>query len=146
MNALQLAVVNHDKAVFDALTDYDGDYIGSVDNVDLQQYMQNASDLGALFKTDAVRSEFELQQPAAAEDRRLRGQLGQEINQPGPNDEEVGRMAMLQASLADGVRQGYQQLADQTERSSRRCWDSSSTWPSQACRSASGLRAASRAC
>ncbi len=116
VDALTLAVTNHDKAVLDALTDYDGKYIGTVDNVDLMQYMQNASDLGALFKLtllDPKSSYSNLLQQKVVD---YAGGLTKQINSPGPDDVQVGRMAMLQASLADGVRQGYQQLADQKEK------------------------------
>lgn len=112
VNALTLAVSNHHKAVLDGLTDYDRKLIATVDDVNLQQYMQNASDLGALFKLTLFDPKSKYSNLLQQKITDYAGDQSKQINQSGPNDEAAGHMSMLQASLTDGVRQGYQQLAD----------------------------------
>lgn len=111
LNALTDVVTAHDDAVLGALTTDDNSYIGDESTPTLQQYMQNASDLGALFK-------MTLFNPTSANSRQLQASvvsyanaLASAIDRPGPNGDEVGHMAMLQAGLTDSVRQGFEQLA-----------------------------------
>jgi hypothetical protein len=111
VDALTLVVTRHHRPVLDALTQYDGTYIGDEKNPNLQQYMQNASDLGALFKMTLFNPKSTYSSLLQDQIVAYAGDLARTINQPGPNGDQVGQMAMLQAALTDGVRQGFEQLA-----------------------------------
>jgi hypothetical protein len=111
VDALTLAVASHHKPVLDALTDYDNTYIGNESKPNLQQYMQNASDLGALFKLTLFNPDSTYSASLQEKMVGYAGELAKTINNPGANGDEVGHMAMLQAGLTDGVRQGFEQLA-----------------------------------
>ena len=110
-DALTLAVTNHSKAVFDSLAKYDDTYIGDKGNANLQQYMQNGSELGTLFKTTLFNPDSTYRGLLQDKVVQYADGLKNEVNQPGPNQDAAGHLAMLSASLTDGVRQGYTELA-----------------------------------
>jgi hypothetical protein len=110
-DALTLAVTSHSKAVFDSLAKYDDTYIGDKSNPNLQQYMQNGSELGTLFKTTLFNPDSAYRGLLQDKVTQYAGELKSEVNQAGPNQDAAGHLAMLSASLTDGVRQGYTELA-----------------------------------
>ena len=110
-DALTLMVTNHSKPVFDTLAKYDDTYIGDKDNPNLQQYMKNGSELGTLFKTTLFNPDSTYRGLLQDKVTQYAGELKNEVNQPGPNQDAAGHLAMLSASLTDGVRQGYTELA-----------------------------------
>lgn len=111
IDALTLIFANHAKAVLDVLTKYENRYIGSVGQTRLHQYMLNASELGALFKLTLFNKDCTYAKLLQNKIVDYARDLANVINLPGPNGEQMGRMAMLQASITDGVIQGYEQLA-----------------------------------
>ncbi|HJT98338.1 MAG TPA: hypothetical protein VJ696_08485 [Rhodanobacteraceae bacterium] len=110
-DALTLTVTNHANAVFDSLAKYDDTYIGDKDNANLQQYMKNGSELGSLFRTTLFNPDSSYRNLLQDKVTQYAGALKNEVNQPGPNQDAAGHLAMLSASLTDGVRQGYTELA-----------------------------------
>lgn len=117
IDGLTLAVSSHSKAVLDELTQYDSTLIADKDHPNLQQYMQNGSELGTLFKLTLFNPDSTYSSMLEGKVTDYANSLSATINQPGadgkpaPGGDAVGRMAMLQAGLTDGVRQGYDQLA-----------------------------------
>lgn len=115
VDALTLAVASHSKPVLDALTQYTdkggGDYVGNEKNTTVQRFMLNASDLGTLFKTTLLNPDSTYSATLEKEVVSYASGLATTINTPGPNKDDVQRLAMLQAGLTDGVRQGFEQLA-----------------------------------
>jgi hypothetical protein len=111
VDALTLLSSSHSKAIFDKLTNYDSKYVGSKDDINLQQYMQNASELGALFKTTLFNPDSTYSSMLQNKITAYAGDLKTQINKPGANEEAEGKLAMLSASLTDAVRQGYGELA-----------------------------------
>jgi hypothetical protein len=111
VDALTLAFTRHPEPILNELTKYDSTYIGGTEKPDLQQYMENASELGALFKLTLFSPDSTYREGLQAKVVDYAGGLAAQINQPGAGGDAVGRMAMLQAGLTDAVRQGYQELA-----------------------------------
>jgi len=117
IDALTLTVSSHSKAVFDVLTNFDTTNIQGKSDTNNLQFKENATDLGALFQ-------LTLFNPDSTYSATLQGKivdyatgLTTAINQPGSNTEEIGRLAMLQASLSDAITQGYDKLnADEAKK------------------------------
>ena len=111
VDALTLAFSRHPDAILEQLTDYDSKLVASAKNPKLQQYMQNASELGTLFKLTLFNPDSTYREMLQGKVVDYANGLSQTINQPGAGGDAVGRMAMLQAGLTDAVRQGYEKLA-----------------------------------
>jgi hypothetical protein len=111
VDALTLAVANHAKAVLDSRTGYDDAYIGDADNPNLQQYMVNGAELGALFSKTLFNPDSTYRDTLQDAVTRYAGELARAVNQPGPNRDAAGRLAMLSAALTDAVRQDNMGLA-----------------------------------
>jgi hypothetical protein len=116
VDAMTLVVSNHSRPVLDALTNYDNHYIGDEKNPSLHQFMQNASDLGALFKLTMFNPDSHWSKGLQDEVVEYSRSLAKTINEPGANGDEANQLAMLQAGVTDGVRKGYQKLADDDAR------------------------------
>jgi hypothetical protein len=103
---------NHSKPILDRYTDFDTKKIGTKDDADLKQYMQNASELGALFNTVL----FNGDQPYADQARTAvldyAAGLKESINTEGSSAEAMNRLAMLGASADDAITQGFTELKE----------------------------------
>jgi hypothetical protein len=111
VDALTLVVANHANAVLDSRTRYDQTYIGDADNPNLQQYMVNGAELGALFSTTLFNPDSTYRDTLQDAVTQYAGELERTVNQPGPNRDAAGRLAMLSAALTDAVRQDNMELA-----------------------------------
>jgi len=69
------------------------------------------TELGTLFKTTLFNPDSSYRSLLQGKVVQYAGDLKNEVNQAGPNQDAAGHLAMLSASLTDGVRQGYTELA-----------------------------------
>jgi len=111
VDALTLAVNDHANAVLDARSRYDETYIGDAKNPNLQQYMMNGAELGALFRTTLFNPDSTYRDMLQSSLTNYTVQLERAVNQAGPNRDAAGRLSMVSAALTDGVRQSNIDLA-----------------------------------
>jgi hypothetical protein len=108
---------NHSKAILDRLTQYDTAKIGSKDDADLKQYMQNASELGSLFNVVLFNSDQPYSAQARAAILDYAGNLKQAINTKEGNADAMSRLSMLSGAADDAITQGFTDLkADEDAR------------------------------
>jgi hypothetical protein len=113
VDALTLVASRHSKAILDKFTTYNDDTTGP----NLKAYMQDASELGALFKTSLFNPDSTYSALLQEKVTAYAGGLKNDINQtdasgkPTANAESVQRLAMLTGSLTDAVQQGYDGIA-----------------------------------
>lgn len=110
VDALTLTFNSHSKAVLDALSDFDTTNIQGKSDTNNLQFKENAKDLGALMKLTLLNPDSTYSAMAQDKIVAYATDLTTKINQPGSNTEEIGRLAMLQASLSDAITQGYDKL------------------------------------
>jgi len=111
VDALTLVVAGHPNAVLDARSRYDETYIGDAKNPNLQQYMVNGAELGALFRTTLFNPDSTHRNMLQDSLTKYAVQLERAVNQSGPNRDAAGRLSMLSAALTDAVRQSNIELA-----------------------------------
>lgn len=111
VNGLTLSTATHSDAVLKELTTLSTKGNSSKTNPNGEEVTKTATELGSLLKTTMLN-------PAAQSSGGLESKvvdyandLGKRINEPGPGGDAVNRMAMLQAGVREGVRQGYSDLA-----------------------------------
>src|SRR5262249_42066183 len=105
VDALTLVVAGHANAVLDARSRYDQTYVGDAKNPNLQQYMVNGAELGALLRTTLFNRDSTYRDTLESSLTGYAGQLERAVNQSGPNRDAARRLSMLSAALTDAVRQ-----------------------------------------
>ena len=115
IDAMGLLFSNHSTPILDSLTDFDTSKIGSTDDADLKQYMQDASDLGALFNLVLFNSEQAYQDSARTAVLDYATELKARINTEEGSAEAMGQLAMLMGGADDAITQGFNSLKEQEE-------------------------------
>lgn len=115
IDAMGLLFSNHSTPILDSLTDFDTSKIGSTDDADLKQYMQDASDLGALFNLVLFNSEQAYQGSARTAVLDYATELKARINTEEGSAEAMGQLAMLMGGADDAITQGFNSLKEQEE-------------------------------
>jgi hypothetical protein len=103
VDGLALAINAHSTFVFDKLATYDSTLIRG----DVQQYMQNAAELGTLFKVTLFNPDSTYRNMVQDAVKSYAGTLKVEIEKDGNNPNAASHLSMLSAAITDGVRQGY---------------------------------------
>lgn len=115
IDAMGLLFSNHSTAILDSLTDFDTTRIGSKDDSDLKQYMQDASDLGALFNIVLFNADQTYQGSARAAVLDYATALKERINTEEGDAEAMGQLAMLMGGADDAITQGFDSLKAREE-------------------------------
>lgn len=100
----------HSESILDSFTDFDTTRIGSKDDADLKQYMQDASDLGSLFNVVLFNGDQAYQGSARAAVLDYAADLKSQINTAEGNAEAMGRLSMLMGAADDAITQGFNEL------------------------------------
>lgn len=115
IDAMGLLFSNHSTAILDSLTDYSTSKIGSKDDADLKQYMQDASDLGGLFNIVLFNSDQPYQGSTRAAVLDYATGLKERINTEAGDADAMGQLAMLMGGADDAITQGFNSLKQQEE-------------------------------
>jgi hypothetical protein len=117
VDSLTLAVTNHSQAVLSGLTNnVPFDYTGDASDPGNEQFIQDGTDLAALFKTTMFNPNSNYRTLLQSAVTRYAGDLKtQVLNQASPSSNGVHtdaqkHLSMLFASLNEGVRLGFQQM------------------------------------
>ena len=110
IDAMGLMFSNHADSILQAYTEFDTTKIGSKDDADLKQYMQDASDLGALFNVVLFNDDQTYQGPARAGVLDYAAELKTLINTEEGNADAMGRLSMLMGAADDAITQGFNDL------------------------------------
>ncbi len=114
IDALTLAFNSHSKAVLDELSAFDTTNIQNTADTNNLQFKENAADLSALLEKTVFNPNSTWSGMAQDKVVAYATDLTAAINQPGSDSEQIGRLAMLQASLSGAITQGYDKInADQ---------------------------------
>jgi hypothetical protein len=117
VDSLTLLTNNHAKYILDQLTTKNNDFTGSVSDPNSQQYITNGQQLAALFKTAMFNPDANYRQMLQNTVTRYTSDLKDQVmNKTDPvangvHTKASTRLAMLFASLDEGVRLGYTQIA-----------------------------------
>jgi hypothetical protein len=117
VDSLTLLTNNHAKYILDQLTTKNNDYTGSASDPNSQQYISNGQQLAALFKTAMFNPDANYRQMLQSTVTRYTSDLKDQVmNKTDPvangvHTKASTRLAMLFASLDEGVRLGYTQIA-----------------------------------
>lgn len=118
LDALTLLATRHSDTILGALTELDLTNIQSRTDPNNVQYKENSEDLSALIGLTAMNPDSTYS--AMFQDKLTAYASGLTTamsNDPQANPDEIGRLAMLQASLSDAVTQGYDKInADAAKR------------------------------
>lgn len=117
VDSLTLLANNHAKYILDQLTTKNNDYTGSESNPNSQQFITNGQQLAALFNTAMFNPDANYRQMLESTVTQYTSDLkDQVLNKTDPvangvHTQASTRLAMLFASLDEGVRLGYTQMA-----------------------------------
>lgn len=118
LDALTLLATRHSDAILGALTELDLTNIQGRSDTNNLQYKENTEDLSALIRLTTMN-------PDSTYSAMFQDKLGEYVsglttamnNDPQANPDEIGRLAILQASLSNAITQGYDQInADAAKR------------------------------
>lgn len=110
IDAMGQLFVAHSKSILDSFTDFDTTKIGSKDDADLKQYMQDASDLGSLLNVVLFNGDQTYQGSARSAVLDYAAGLKSQINTAEGDAEAMGRLAMLMGAADDAITQGFNEL------------------------------------
>ena len=110
IDAMGQLFVSHSESILDSFTDFDTTKIGSKDDADLKQYMQDASDLGSLLNVVLFNGDQAYQGSARAAVLDYAADLKSQINTAEGNAEAMGRLSMLMGAADDAITQGFNEL------------------------------------
>ncbi|MDH5833449.1 hypothetical protein [Luteimonas kalidii] len=110
VDAMGLLFVSHSEPMLESLTDFDTTRIGSKDDADVKQYMQDASDLGALFNVVLFDGDQTYQGSARAAVLEYAEGLKSQINTAEGDADAMGRLSMLMGGADDAITQGFNEL------------------------------------
>lgn len=110
IDAMGQLFVSHSESILDSFTEFDTTKIGSKDDADLKQYMQDASDLGSLFNVVLFNGDQAYQGSARSAVLDYAAALKTQINTAEGNAEAMGRLSMLMGAADDAVTQGFNEL------------------------------------
>jgi hypothetical protein len=117
VDSLTLMANSHAKYILDQLTTKNNDYTGSESDPNSQQYITNGQQLAALFKTAMFNPDANYRQMLENTVTQYTSDLKDQVmNKTDPvangvHTQASTRLAMLFASLDEGVRLGYTQMA-----------------------------------
>ncbi len=111
-NALAQLFNAHTTPILDQLSDFDDKQAANSDDPDKFAYMQNASELGSLFKATMFNPDSSSSTSVQASVLRYADAQKVLVNSPEGDADARGRLAMLSAASADAITQGFHAIED----------------------------------